>query len=304
MSRLLGTCALICACAAVANAQKPTEPIRVRVEAPDDCATVESFVAQLSARASVRVDESASRTFEVTLATYETGGYHGKLVVRASDGDSVRVVDAPTCEEAVAALAVVAALSVNAEPVRVEPVRVPAPPPRIEPGSPARHVAIGGGLGRYWGVVPAAELGIPVFVALGAKDRAQLRLAFAITQEQSTQSSSGSSDFRWTVGRLDARPFALVTGPFVIAGALGIEAGALTARGAMVTRPEDRRRPWVAPYAAARVAFTLDRMALEVEATLATPLIRDRFFIAPSTTVHQAPVITGGVAVAASVELF
>ncbi len=292
MSRLAHTYAVICACAISASADTTPEPIRVRLVAPEGCGSVESFVAQLSARASVRVDESASRTFEVTVTPYTSGGTRGMLVIRARDGDTVRTVDAATCDEALAALTVVAALSVNAEQAR----EVVVPPQRPH----ERRVAIGGGVAGSYGVVPAAELGASAFVSLGATTRAQLRLAFARTQEQ----SGPTSDFRWTTGRIDVRPFAFARGPLVMAAALGLEAGALTARGVMVGSPELRRRPWVAPFVAGRLAVHVDRVAIELEATAAAPLIRDRFFIAPMTTVHQPRVITGGLGLSITVELF
>ena len=116
--------------------------------------------------------------------------------------------------------------------------------------------------------------------------------------------AQGASEFRWTVGRLDVRPFALAWGPLEVAPALGLEAGALTARGTQVGSPSGGSRPWIAPELAARVGLHFARFSLELEGVVAAPLVRDRFFIAPGITVHQVPIATAGVGLALIVEVW
>jgi len=45
----------------------------------------------------------------------------------------------------------------------------------------------------------------------------------------------------------------------------------------------------------ARLAVRLGPVALEIEGTAAAPLVRDRYYLAPASTVHQVPDVAFGV---------
>ncbi len=283
-------------------AQLREEAINVRYEAPTGCGSAETFFAELAQRAPVRRVDTATRSFEIAITQDPTGITHGALTIRTAEGDTVRAVDGASCEETIAALVVVASLAVTAGR---EITPVPPPPPRPTPSLvPAEHwLAIGSGLGWHLGVVPESTFGMRAFVGIGRTRGRQLRLGIARTQEQPTMVAVGASEFRWTVGRVELRPIVFARGPFELAPSFGVEVGALTARGTQVASPAGGSRPWVAPSVAALVGLRVNRFTLELEGGLAAPLVRDRFFIAPGTTVHQVPVITGGVSLALIVEV-
>ena len=297
--------AFVLAASASAAAEERPESIRVTYQAPDGCGSADEFFARLAERAAVRRVETAPRSFEVTITQDATGATHGELAIRTAAGDSVRAVDGASCAETMAAIVVVASLAVAAErEIRVVPVPVPVPSPPRERARPrAPWLAVGSGLDRYFGVAPDPVFAVPAFVAIGRRHRPQLRLGFARTARQESMLAQGASEFRWTVGRLDVRPFALAWGPLEVAPALGLEAGALTARGTQVGSAAGGSRPWVAPEVAARVGLHFARFALELEGVVAAPLVRDRFFIAPGITVHQVPIATAGVGLALIVEI-
>ena len=292
-----------------ASADVRAEDIRITYTAPEGCGSADEFFAQLASRATVnRVETAAARSFDITIAQDPAGAVHGTLAIRSAAGQSVREVDGASCEETIAALVVVASLAVSAEREAAPPVVEPPPPTIVKPPPPPvrvheRWLAVGSGLGRYSGVLPEPVFGVPVFVALGRMGGPQLRLAFARTATQEAMLTVGTSEFRQTVGRLDARPGALTRGAFELAPSIGIEAGALTAHGTQVGSPAGGTRPWVAPDVAARVSVHAGRFALELEGLLAIPLVRDRYFIAPGVTVHQVPVVTFGVGLALIVEV-
>ncbi len=297
--------ALVLAAVAPTAAEVRAEEIRITYQAPPDCGSADEFFGQLASRAQVvRVETGAVRSFEITIAQDAVGAAHGTLAIRTSTGESVREVDGASCAETVAALVVVASLAVSAEREVAPPAIAPRVAPRVVAPREREHwLTVGSGLGPYIGALPEPVFGVPVFVAIGRPGGRQLRLAFARTQTQEAMVAAGTSEFRQTLGRLDARPIALRRGAFELAPAIGIEAGTLTARGTQVGSPAGGMRPWVAPEVAARAAVRGGRFALELEGMLALPLVRDRYFIAPGVTVHQVPVVTYGVGLALVVEV-
>lgn len=289
------------------RADERVEDLRITYAAPAGCGSADAFFAQLAARAPVkRVESGAVRSFDLTI-TADARGVHGALAIRAAAGETVRAVEGATCDETIAALVVIASLAVAAERAPAPVVR-PPPPPIGRPArtSPPRDrwLAVGSGIGRYSGVLPDPVLAVPVFVALGAFGRAQLRLGFARTAAQETMLAAGASAFRQTIGRLDVRPIALTRGAFELAPAIGVEAGVLTAHGTQVGSPASARRPWIAPDVALRAGAHRGRFALELEAMVAIPLVRDRYYISPGATVHQVPVATYGLGLAAVMEVW
>ena len=299
-----------------AEAEGADEAIGLTYTAPDGCATADEFLARLRARAPVRVEADGARTFEITIST-TTGGAHGSLAVHTAAGTTVREVDGQTCDETMSALVLVAALAivagtepppVVAPPVVVAPVVV-APAPR---GSvvrktvpaPQRRIVVGSGLALYQGVAPAPVFGVPVFVAFGRDRGARLRVGFARSEQDQRIMPAGSTTFRWTTGRIDLSPVILTRGRFDVAPSIGIELGALDGQGAQVAMPTGGLRPWVAPDLAVRFRVQVDRCALELEGSLAVPVVRDRFFIAPGTTVHEVPRVTTGVGLTLAVGLW
>jgi hypothetical protein len=263
----------------------------------------------------VRVAADGARRFEITIAT-TAGGAHGSLAVHTAAGTTVREVDGQTCDETMSALVVVAALAIVAgtEPPPVVAPPVVAPPVvaparrgaavrKTAPPRP-RRIAVGSGLALYRGVAPAPVFGVPVFAAFGRDRGSRLRVGFARSEQHQQVMPAGSTTFRWTTGRIDLSPVIVTRGRFDVAPAIGLELGALDGRGAQVAMPTGGLRPWVAPDLAVRFRVHADRFALELEGSLAVPVVRDRFFIGPGTTVHEVPRVTTAVGLTLAVGLW
>ena len=284
---------------ASAHAQPATpEPIVLEYSAPAGCPDADAFFAGVRARANASRAtraEHGERTFRVAIGAGDPL-LLGTLEIVAADGATTREVSGATCAETVSALALVAALAIE------ERAAVPVRPAgdgaagrgrgverRVERGSAPWGVTVGAGFGRYDGVAPSAAYGIPVFVAI-ARGHQQARLGVAVTG----RAGDAMADFRWTSGRVEACPYVVAIDRVDVAPCLGFEAGAIDARGLATGMPASDLRPWLAPDGVLRLTVHIGPAAVELEGALAVPLVRDRFFIAPSTTVHETPAITSG----------
>ncbi len=262
IGRLVLTLALALATTRVAAAD-------IHYVAPAGCPTEADVASQLEA---LRGSELA-----LTIEPDATG-FRGALTVP----EGTREVTGATCDETVAALVLVALLAVEQ---RAAPR--PAPPPRVV--EPRWRWWVGAGVARYEGMTPTPIVGVPLHLA-ASRGRAQLRLTFDATGSDQLAMTT----FRWTAGRIEAC-YAVATGRLELAPCGGVQAGVLTGSGTNVDQAASDTRPWVAPELAARAALRIGPAALEVEATAAAPLVRDRYYIAPSTTVHQVPAVAFGV---------
>jgi hypothetical protein len=273
------------------------EPIRLVYTAPAGCPDDAAFFAAVTRRArAVRVDDSAARIFEVSIAD-ANGAVRGTLAVTTADGKiATREVSGATCDETASGLALTTALAIEE---RIERV---APPPPVAP-SPRWHLVTGAGLAVHTGLTPRVIFGAPVFVSVGRERGWRIRAELVRTERQDLAMSAGNVDFQWTAGRLDACPFALELGLFDVSPCVGLEGGILVGHGTEVAMPAGGARPWIAPDAALRWRIKLGRVAVELEGLVAAPLVRDRFFIAPNTTVHQVPAATTSLAASLAVEL-
>ena len=290
---------------ALADAVIAPEAIRLVYTAPAGCPDDSAFFAGVAARArAVLVDNAAERMFSVSIVPDQAGGFRGTLAVTTTLGTTTtREVSGASCAEAVTALALVAALAIEERlvdrPVAPAPLVVPA----VSRASVPWHVAAGAGIGRYTGLSPDAVFGVPVFVTAGRGPHVQIRIAFARTERSDVVSAAGTTDFRWTAGKLDGCLAFRLVGPVAIAPCVGVEGGVLTGRGTQVAMPSTEVRPWVAPDLAVRVRVHAGRFAVELEGVVAAPLVRDRFLIAPSTTIYQVPAVATGAALSVAVDL-
>lgn len=293
----------------VAEAAPGTEPeaISVTYVAADGCPDEAEFFAGLAARAHVRRSEApAARRFAVVIDADAGGSLRGVLTVTDPDGNaSTREVPGATCAEISSALQLVAALAIEERASRAAvPVRVPPAPVRAASAAPARRrpwqVTVGAGVEQYRGATPSAVLGMPVTVELGHPGGVTLRATFARTLRDELPTSA----FRWTAGRLDICPFALRFARLQAGPCAGVEVGAVTSRGVGVDMATHDLRPWLAPDASLRVRASAGRFGLELEATLAVPVVRDRYYIAPDTTVHHVGPVTTALGASLTVDLF
>jgi hypothetical protein len=267
------------------------EPIRITYDAPAECPAESDAIARLNERAPVtRVASGPVRTFALAI-TRDAEGFHGELAVhRGDDAPAVRDVTAASCDDAVTALVLVAALAIEERTPAPAIVAPPPPPAPVHTATPWRFAA-GAGVALYTGMTPSARLGVPLYLD-ARRGHLELRATFDTTTSDDLQTAS----FRWTEGRVEGCPYAWTLGRIDLAPCAGVQIGALTGTGMMLTQASSTTRPWLAPEAAGRIGVRLGRFELEAEGTAALPLVRDLYYIGPMTTVHQVPVLTYGVA--------
>jgi hypothetical protein len=307
-----------CGAAPAAEAER----IRLSVTAPAGCATSEGFVAALHARAAATVVEAGEvRAFAVAIEV-DGEAFTGSLTVREVGGATTRrEVHGDSCAETAAALALIAALAVEERAAAVEErtaadeARTAAAAARAAAARAVVAVApataavapwqlwVGGGAARDHGPTPADVFAVPLFVAIGHAGR-ELRLTASRSARDDVAMSAGAARFRLTAARLDGCPWSWAVGPLAVAPCLGVEAGVLDGRGAQVAMPAGGARPWLAPDGAMRMRLAWGRVAIELEGAVAVPVWRDRFYIAPATTVHQVPAVTVGVGLGLAIEVW
>jgi hypothetical protein len=279
------------------------EPIRLVYSAPAGCPDGATFFVGLAARAHVvQIEDGDAREFRVTIEQTDDVA-KGTLVVVSKDGEAAREVTGKTCDETVTALELVAALAIEQRAAEAED-RMPQPPV-VQPRAPRPwHLSAGAGVEIETGIAPGALGALPVFVAAthGAAGL-QLRLGATITEQDTVTMAVGTSSFRWTVGWLEACPLAAKVWRLVGRACAGAEAGALQGRGEHVGSPSDLEQPWLAPRASLAIALGIGPVNLALGARAATPVLRDRFYLAPSTTIYETPWITAGFGLDASIQL-
>ncbi|MEO8700539.1 MAG: hypothetical protein ABI867_10870 [Kofleriaceae bacterium] len=286
------------ACPALVSAE--AEEIGLVYIAPKECPTAAEFFERVAERSSARlVGAARERTFEVAIVRTDTG-MHGSLAIRTARGVSTREVGGVSCDETVSALVIVAALAI----VETSPPLAPVVTLSAPTTSARRWIVVGAGLARHRGVVPDWVYSIPVYVSLGRPNGVRVRVGMARSEQQQRVMAVGDTAFRWTTGRMDVSPLAVVRGRFDASPSLGLEAGVLEGRGTNIGMPARDARLWLAPDLALRARVLLDRFAVELEGTVAAPLIRDRFFIAPDTTVHEVPRLTFALGISLAMRLW
>jgi hypothetical protein len=152
---------------ALASADEPVEPIRVRYEAPAECPDEGAFVGEVRARTSrarLAAAGERARSFEVAVAR-RGGRFQGRLDVREPSGAaSRREVSGASCAEVVSALALVTALAVDpraSTSARAAPAlsATPDAAPLSEPAAPSSADASASGAPA--GPLPPADAGAP-----------------------------------------------------------------------------------------------------------------------------------------------
>jgi hypothetical protein len=288
--------AVVCMGWSVAAAPAPPERIRLTYDAVASCPDREQLVALIAAHAQVIVvDDPGARGFAVSIVA-DADGLRGELSIAGA----VRDVRGATCDEVVAAIALVAALAIEEQAPKPEP-RVVTP---VVPDPERRwRLAAGGGVGMFTGMAPTARMGAPIFLEAAREHGPQLRLAFDLTTRDDVIDDAGSTSFRWTAGRIDGCPFVWERGAFELAPCLGLELGVTNARGVDVAMAAASDRPWITPAAILRLGVRFGRATVAAEGSVGAPLVRDRFLIGPDVTVYQVPAIATNLALTLAIAI-
>jgi hypothetical protein len=295
--------------AAEAEAEAEAEEsvlVRVDYRAPQACPDRTSFLAHVSARtARFRASDDAPRAFLVELSPAE-GGFEGRLTtVVPPSARATRQLAGDTCEQVVAALALVAALTID--PNASAPPLSPPPPPPSPPSPPppppmprARiwHFETGVGAGVTSGVVPDVLFALGPFVEgnvdFGALAPA-LRLSFQGAPATSySVDGGGTASFRWWLATVEGC-IRWTIGAFGLAPCARFGFGVLQADGTEVTIPRGEARRWADAGGLLRLRWSpVPFLFLEGAGGVVLPLTRDRFhFDAPDVTIHRAEAAGG-----------
>lgn len=169
----------------------------------------------------------------------------------------------------------------------------PDQPASPRDGTTARWAfSVGAHGGAVSGIAPNVVLLVPVFAELARSSGSLFAPAVRLRLERTGTGASAPAQFTWTAASLDLCPVAVGTGRFDARPCGRLEAGVLDANGVDVRPARSGSRPWVGVGPVARGRFVLvPPLFAELELAADVPLIRDRFFVQPSSTVFRAPAV-------------
>ncbi len=295
-----------------ARADEPASPppiaVRTFESVHEGCPTGPSFAARLTDRLA-RIHEASETepAVRVEIRVERTGDLsHGRLALAVGDERAERDATSPSCEEVLAALAVMAAIGLDqgtlptpslpeARPPRRErdvPPVVPAPLPET---SLWTHPTVRFGTGVEVSANRATVIVPTLFgeVGLRSKYAPSLRLGAGRSFSQSFATRRGTASTRWSEVRFDAcvtvlrRPEPLRLGP-CISGEVGRIDTVVEAPLPFRSKP----RWWVTTGASARLSWRVHpRMSLELEGGARVPVLVDRLFFEPDTVVYVPPAL-------------
>jgi hypothetical protein len=309
--------------------------VSIEYRAPTECPGRAEFLGQVLRRLPhIRIEGAAEnrRAFEVDV---EPAAERTVARLKFLDADSRRVereLKAPSCEEAVAGIALITALAIDprlsiAEPsdgagAPLEPGASPTKPqpsPAVTtPTTPVRPAAddspsrpseperrgwawlLGAAVGPVSDVAPSWTPSGLIFSEIGPWSDVRVRLALGYADTGERELQGGLVRFRLAHGRSEICPVALAAGSRVtLRPCAALELGMLMAEGAESPRlvePKSSSDLWFAGVGALRVELRLGRVvSLELDGQLRMPLLRRTYvFERPEAPVYDTPRVGGG----------
>jgi hypothetical protein len=279
--------------AAAASASAP-QRLRVTYSAPQECPGELTFRTQVQAR-TTRVEFAADGTELVVQIQKSEAGYSGRLSGSLA-GPQPEALAAPTCDEVVAALALLAALRVDSDAGRVAEIEVtPIPPKRHRPRASARvenrtfelvlSVGARSGLGRAWS--PALGVGVGWVHRDWARivQMPDLHLSLMGVMGGTLAKPGLEAELGLVSGALDVCPLGKSFGVRVTLCA-AVEGGAVIAQ----LEPGDSlASPLVAVGSAARMSWSTGPLLLGLRVAGMANLVRPSYFYRPDTVAYATP---------------
>jgi hypothetical protein len=285
------------------------EGIRLAYSADAGCPDEGRFLQGVTARTE-RIRRAAerepARAFDVAI-TRDVGTIRGVLSITALDGGvSRREVTGESCDEVVSALALITALAVDPLAATVpEPPPPPPPSPSPEPRpldrlptaasaptTPAPAHDVRWAAGVQWqalgGLVPGWGIGGGAFVDATGAARGHLvpslRASVSALSTRVAFAGPVGAELEWFVATLKTCPLRLAaTSEIGVSLCAAIDAGALRSTGSGLQTNGTEVRPWVAPAALGRVAWSpRGPFFFEGEGGLMAPLTRYSFYFRQS----------------------
>lgn len=319
--------------AEVGLAQAPraeAQAVRITYRGPAGCSGEEAFVSAVRAQTQSEIPaagEGPARSLTVTVAAEKKGQLRGELRIEELDGTAaVREVDGATCEQVVAALALMAALAIDAGPVaptspggapravsgaasgtgsvsepedESEAESASAPPSAPASVAPKPRFLAGAHGGAFGAVAPGLAWGAQPFVEWGDLGRSgvapSFRLGVATAQSFPAPVLGGAATFRWWAARLTGCPVSAAASAVTFRPCAGLSVGALRGTGIRVPRPLQVTGLWAAVLALGRAQWeATPGVTLEIDAGFSVPLRRDTFVLErPLRVIHEVPALGG-----------
>jgi hypothetical protein len=169
------------------------------------------------------------------------------------------------------------------------------------------HLALGVGGQVISGPAPNVMFAVPVFIDISSTSASvfspSARLHFERASSSSTQDGTGG-DFTWTEGGVDLCPIAWSTSRTRVEPCLRTEVGVLRATGLGIEPARGASRIWMSIGPALHARWrAMGPVFVDLSGSLDAPLVRDRFFVEPNTTVFLAPPVEWSATLALGVTL-
>ncbi|WP_437288921.1 hypothetical protein [Sorangium sp. So ce406] len=315
---------------AVARAQPTAAPLQLEYRAAAGCPTEADFRERVVARLRRPLGEAdAANAYVVTIEKSDRR-FTGRLGVRAADGAaSDRDVSGDTCDDVVAALAVVTALAIGARaadapatvaapaasasasaaavpPAPAGDERPPAPaggerppaPALPPPPPPATDAATRLTLGAqllYGAMVGPRAFGARLFaeppVGAMGRDIGPLRFHADLEVSSDIPAAGGSASFRLAAVAADACPFGAAYGALRLAPCARVEGGLLSASRRGDAPVRTAARGWLALALPVRARLLLSGpLVLDAEAGIRMPLLRDGLLVEGADVAAPRPI--------------
>jgi hypothetical protein len=208
-----------------------------------------------------------------------------------------REVAGPTCVDVSAALALIAAVTLDGTHAQA---RTGLPVPAIQKEKP-RPIAVGLVAGIYKAIAPEVVPTLGVSATYHDRTRfgsPELRIEALIARRpwQPVTGASGpvgDASFLWVASRLEACPFQAELAPITVGPCALFELGALQGKGRTPSGAGSGTGWWVAPGALLNWSVQADRVMLRLAVGAVRPLIRDYFRFSPAPDVFRPPSLGG-----------
>jgi hypothetical protein len=269
--------------------EAPAARLNLTWDAPAGCASREDVQAEITRLLGGHIAIAHGGDLDARAAVERGAVWSVSLVTRHGGRTGRRTLEAPSCESAAQATALIVALMIDPDAVAAnahedQAAPVPAPTPTIPVAArseqPLELVANLHSQVSY-GTLPEIDVGVGIGVALsGRRWRAALRGSYGLRRDQVGALPSGSGAygrFNITTGALTGcyrvEQSALAFGPCVVG-----EAGVVSAEGHGASAGFGKHAPWVALGPGGYLSVALGRhLRGSVEAEVLLPLYRPEY---------------------------
>lgn len=293
---IIGTIALA---SSIAGAD---ETVSLDYGAPQGCPNDDAFWSAFVSRAS-HAHRSSGGEWSMLVRTIDEGSsFRARIEVKHGDAITQREVTDPSCTTATTALAVIAALTVEPEPVKIVHTEPDLPPPKPPPPAPSPwHLRFGGAFVTTTVLSPTVSLG-----ALGYADvtrdvsrffALRMRAGFHWATSLDIDVASASALVTTYLARIEiGGPRAPLTQSFEANLAALFDAGDIVGEGRGVSAGHSEPSTWLDVGAIAHLRLSVWRLGLEAGFGAIVPLTRPRFVFQPGPVVVYEPPVFGALA--------